>query len=351
MFGMNHALNKVSHWVSGFLQNHDHSPEAALLASGLRDPRLAPRVPMSNADLDHGTLADLSRMGMKRGKQVTERTHPELMAAWKILANRAGLAKPPQLIIAESNALNAVTINKGEVAITTGLLRVLDLRETVAVLSHELGHVQSDHISKRVTATAVLGAAGAVAGNEIARAGGIGRPLSRLLSKWAPASRLLDKIYGPERLQRPASLLSSLVYIGAGVALGSALANRVSVHPTELDADAKGAALSGDPEGLALALTQLKRHMENHNGFGIKLRQLASGYPSLDKRIDRLGTLEAQNRAQGFLPEQSAVYARLETELLPSVQKPEPHPSPKASVSEIAHAERVGTALAAPGLA
>lgn len=136
MLRVNHTLGSAARLVHGLFHAPVPSPEAALLNSTLRDARLAPQVPMSHEQIDVGTLAQLSGIGLKRGKLVTEASHPELMAAWKGMAQRAGLGHAPQLIIAESDTLNALTISKDEVAITTGLLKRLDLRQTVAVLGH-----------------------------------------------------------------------------------------------------------------------------------------------------------------------------------------------------------------------
>lgn len=329
------TLSKATHAISGFFAPPEHSAEQALLASQLRDARLAPRVPMNNHELDAGLLAQLSNAGMKRGKQVTDASHPELMQAFRSMSHRAGLEKTPQLIIAESDGLNALTVTKDEVVITTGLLKILDLRETVAVLGHELGHVTSDHVKPRVMWTGVLGGGGAVLGNEFGRAGGLNMALIKMGQRWPIFARAQDVLYGASRTGAPSSVMGSLLYIAAGASAGAIVARHLSVHPTEMDADAKGAAISGDPLALASALKALQNHSTRSGVVG-KLNFLRSGYPSMDKRVDRLEQLARQN---------GNVLSPVLAETLPAqpaVATSATEEKPRFAVSGIASAERVG---------
>ena len=290
--GLSSWLNKAQRFIGDFFAPPAHSPEHDLLSGPLRDARLAPRVAMESSQIDVGLLSQLSSIGLKRGKQVSDASHPELMQAWKRMAARAGLDVPPQLIIAESDSLNALTVNKDEVVMTTGLLKILDLREAVAVLGHELGHVQSDHIAPRVISTVMGGGAGALLGNEVARRGGFNAITHYLGTKWSPLAKAHEFFYGAKRVGQPASTLSALGFIVTGAFIGNTFGKQFSVHPTELDADAKGAAISGDPAGLAAALTTLQQHMPPKS---IKRlwRETLSGYPSVDKRIGNLQRMEA----------------------------------------------------------
>lgn len=337
MLRVNHTLGSAARLVHGLFHAPVPSPEAALLNSTLRDARLAPQVPMSHEQIDVGTLAQLSGIGLKRGKLVTEASHPELMAAWKGMAQRAGLGHAPQLIIAESDTLNALTISKDEVAITTGLLKRLDLRQTVAVLGHELGHVGSDHVSSRVVATAALAGAGIAAGNEFGRHGGISTVSGKLAQRFPKATPIL-KWFGLNPHHQSSSALGYTAYIGAGALAGSVLANHLSVRPTELDADRKGAHICADPQGLASALEVLQQ-LSSKKTFMGTLKHLQSGYPSIQTRIDALRQMDST---------QPPVLAQV---LAPHVSQATVAERPQAQVQNVALAERVGTPVQGQALA
>lgn len=332
--GVNSALNKATQAVTGFLSPQTHSAEYALLSGPLRDPRLAPRVPMENGELDMGLLSQLSAIGLKRGKQVSYESHPELMRAWKAMSQRAGLAAPPQLIIAESDSMNALTVTPQEVVVTTGLLKVLDMREAVAVLGHELGHITSDHVKPRLFWMGALGGAGALAGNQLGRAGGLGMMLTKLGTRWPFAAKLQQWIYGAAHVPGThSSVLGSLVYMAAGITVGGYIANNLSVNPTELDADAKGAAISGDPQGLANALHTLHSHSAGSSWHNTKER-LKKGYPTLEKRVANLQNMANQPGAP--------VPVIAEVEAHPEKFAPTQHSrEPRFAVSDIASAERL----------
>lgn len=333
--GLQGWVNKAQHAIASLFSPANYSPEADLLSSPLRDARLAPRVPMSNANLDVGLLTQLSSIGLKRAKEVTDQSHPELMQAWRAMAKRAGLAKTPQLIIAESPSLNALTVNKDEVTITTGLLRILDLRETTAVLGHELGHVQSDHVTPRMVTTAVFGGAGALMGNELSRHRSFMRSVENVANKWGPTRKAFAWVH-PEGI-RSTSFLGGALGVASFATLGTWVGRHFSVRPTELDADAKGAAISGDPLALASALQQLQNHSPR-SALKTVTAQIQSGYPSTDKRIADLKQLAAQ---QPMVPVMDEL--RLSTPAQPArIPVAEPVPAqPLASVSEVTGAARV----------
>lgn len=214
--------------------------------SMIMDPRLRARVPMSSEGIDKKTRHHLGKAGLYYVKLATAETHPELMRAWEIMCQRAGLEKAPQLIIAESKMVNALTLNRHEVAVTTGLLEALDLRETVAVLGHELGHARNDHGAVRIAAHIGFGGIGLLVGS----------------------------VFG---------YFADVI----GFLTGGVTANQVTVKPTELQADLEGAAISGDPEGLIRALHKLNKH--NHkNPITSFVGYMNSGYPTMKERIDNL---------------------------------------------------------------
>lgn len=341
-FGLSSMLGKASRAITGlFAPPPPHSAEHALTSSPMVDARLVPRVPMSNAELDVGILAQLSSIGLLRGKQVSDASHPELMRAWNIMSQRAGLPVAPQLIIAESDSLNAVTATPYEVTITTGLLKILNLHETCAVLGHELGHITSDHVKPRVMWMGGLGALGAVVGNEAARRGGTNRLLHAIGSKLSFIETLRGWVYPKVYEQKASSALGYAFFISTAAAIGSMIGRNISVRSTELDADAKGAAISGDPLAMASALGKMQACSRRSPFMEAKAR-IDAGYPKTEKRVENLKRIAIEQPMESALAQAEANHVAPATAAAT--------PEPQFEVNNIASAERVaparGTAIA-----
>lgn len=261
-----HALTSATDWVLSLVGMHQFTPEESLSDAKNVDPRLVPKVHMQSGDIDANLLLELSKLGMKHGKLVSAESHPELMQAWQVMSHRAGLAKTPQLIIVDSKTINAMTVSPEEVVMTTGLLKKLDFRQTCAVLGHELGHAVSDHKRPRIAATVLFGGAGVYAGYKLWDTLGVRR--------WTKKSNLL-------------AAADEFIFMSLGFSFGSMLGNQISVRPTELQADLKGAAISGDPEGLISALQALEAGRK-HSPLRTMIGYLHSGYPTTEQRIANL---------------------------------------------------------------
>ena len=82
-------------------------------------------------------------------QEVTREEAPQLYALVENLANRAGLPMPKVCII-DADEPNAFATgrnpNHAAVAVTTGIMRVLDYNEISGVLAHELAHVKNRDI-------------------------------------------------------------------------------------------------------------------------------------------------------------------------------------------------------------
>lgn len=272
--------------VTGLFQHRDFMPELSLANTPGIDPHFIPRAAMSNANLDVGLLAKLGNIGLKRGREITAETHPELYGAWQQMCGRAGIDRIPQLILAESASLNAMSVSgENAVVMTTALLKKLNLREVRAVLGHELGHEASDHTKPRLAALAAFGGGGAVVGDHIAYNGGIGAYMK--LDEMKPGRWKNAMHYLFDNGKKPLSMLGYAWYIFLGASAGSVVAAQVSVRPTELDADRKGAMISGDPEALVSALTKLEES-RTKNPLIRWYRKIESGYPSTETRKERL---------------------------------------------------------------
>jgi heat shock protein HtpX len=164
---------------------------------------------------------------------------PGLHQAVNILAQRAGVDITPTLYYVASSVPNAFAVGRGAdaaLAVTDGLLRRLTSREVAAVLAHEISHVRagdttvmslSDALSRFVQGLSYLGM------------------LSIFLT--LPLS-----FGGDPRLLVLSALLIALPLIVTLLQLALS-------RSREFDADLEGAALTGDPEGLASALESLER--------------------------------------------------------------------------------------------
>lgn len=267
-----HRFASLAHWMDALLGRADFTPEQALTNTPGVDPRLVPKVPMHGEDIDANLMLQLSKLGLKHGKLITKESHPELMDAWKTMSTRAGYKQPPQLIIVESKTVNAMTVSPEEVVMTTGLLKRLDMREVCAVLGHELGHATLDHKRPRVAASVIFGGLGAMVGHTL----------------WERGAKLSKS--GSSQLT---TLVDEVALAGIGATLGGVAANQISVRPTEMQADLRGAAISGDPLGLVSALEKLESS-RGRNPLRSALAYLRSGYPTTGERIASLKRVAAE---------------------------------------------------------
>jgi heat shock protein HtpX len=102
-------------------------------------------------------FADRIVLRMHQAQEVSPAQSPELHAMVQDLAARADLPMPKLYIIPE-DAPNAFATGRnprnGVVAVTEGLLRVMDRREVAAVIAHELGHIKNrDTLIMAIAAT------------------------------------------------------------------------------------------------------------------------------------------------------------------------------------------------------
>jgi heat shock protein HtpX len=225
-------------------------------------------------------------------RPVTKQEYPELYKAVENMSIAAGLPATPEVRVVDDPAPNAFAAGRGPkdcyVCATTGLLQTMDQRELEGVISHEMAHVQHRDV-RLMTLVAVL--VGVIA----------------LVSDIA--LRLLFFTGGRRRGSSPADLI--LLAIGfAGLILAPIAAVGIQLaisRRREYLADAGGAEISGDPEGLALALRKLMddpreiKHMNrstahlyiegplrNATGPRSLLGGLFDTHPPLEDRIARL---------------------------------------------------------------
>jgi heat shock protein HtpX len=102
-------------------------------------------------------FSDRIVLRMHHAREITPAESPQLYATVRELAIRAELPMPKLYLIPE-DAPNAFATGRnpshGIVAVTQGLLRVLDRNEVAAVIAHELGHIKNrDTLIMAIAAT------------------------------------------------------------------------------------------------------------------------------------------------------------------------------------------------------
>ena len=231
---------------------------------------------------------------MGNGARPVEREQlPEVYEIVERLTRKAGLPMP-RLYLIPSDAPNAFATGRNPehaaVAVTEGILRVLDRRQLEGVLAHELSHVLNRDIL-------IASVAGAMAGL-ISSVG--------YLMRWGAilGGGRSDREGGPSGLELLAwAIVAPLVAMVIQLAIS---------RSREFGADATGAALVGDPEPLAQALLALEAgndaspmaqagpataHLFIVNplrGTGARLMSLFSTHPPVEERVARLRALRGQ---------------------------------------------------------
>jgi len=213
---------------------------------------------------------------------VTEAEFPELYRIVRGLADRAGIPMP-RLYVSPSPQPNAFATGRNPehaaVAVTQGILPILDRRELEGVLAHELSHVQNrDILISSVAAT-------------------IGAVITWLayLAYFMPLGGDDDDGGNP--------FAGLLMVILAPLAAG--LIQMAISRSREFGADSTGAQLTADPMALASALRKIEAyargtppattnpstaHLFISNPFkgGAGVANLFSTHPSTAERVERL---------------------------------------------------------------
>ena len=228
-------------------------------------------------------------MSVYGARPIARSQAPTLHAAVDELAQRAGLESPPTLHYVPSRMINAFAVGRmrgSAIAITDGLLRNLDLREQIAVLAHEISHVRNNDM-------AVMGLADM---------------FGRLTSLLALLGKILLLVNLPLLLmgQETVSWVAIVLLVFAPTV--SALAQLGLSRTREYHADLNAARLTGDPEGLARALTRIERvqgaWLERllMPGRQVPEPSILRTHPPLAERVERLRELRprAEHELQAY---------------------------------------------------
>lgn len=206
----------------------------------------------------------------------------EAPVLWDILAKlsaASGLAATPQPFYMPSGILTAFAVGAPErsaIALTDGLLQRLDLRELTGVLAHEVSHIRSNDLW-------VMGLA-----DMFSRATSMLSLLGQLLLLFS-----LPLIFFSHVTLNWGAIL--LLIFAPNISM---LAQLALSRTREYDADLNAARLTGDPEGLALALAKIERvqggWLERILLPGRRMPEpsLLRTHPQTEERIERLMMLK-----------------------------------------------------------
>lgn len=230
-------------------------------------------------------FSDRIVLSMYQAKEATPAEAPELYEMVRTLAERAGLPVPKIYVIPDETP-NAFATGRNPdhavVAVTEGLLRIMEREEIMGVLAHELGHVKNRDILIGSIAATMAGAVMMLAN----------------MARWSAVFGGARRDEGGGGLGGIGLILTSLLAPVAAVLIQMAIS-----RSREYLADETSANLNGDPEGLSRALEKLgtfsgkmltharpeTAHMFIVNPLsGRSLMGLFSTHPPLEDRIARL---------------------------------------------------------------
>jgi heat shock protein HtpX len=225
-------------------------------------------------------FSDRIAIAAMRGREVDDRSAPELYESVRRLSQRAGIPTP-RVYICPHDAPNAFATGRNPknaaVAFTAGAMRLLNREEVEGVIAHELAHIKNrDTLTSTVAAT--------VAG------------IFSMMAYWA----FLFGGAGRGQGGHPFALIG-VILLGA---IGAALLKAMISRAREYVADADGAKIAGSPHGLVSALRKLESYSRRvplqqpnpamNNMFivepwvGQTITGLFATHPPIDRRVAAL---------------------------------------------------------------
>jgi len=227
--------------------------------------------------------SDKMALAMNRAREVSEAEAPDLHRLVADLAARAGLPKP-RVYVVDNPTPNAFATGRNPehaaVAVTTGIMQVLNREELEGVLAHELGHIKNRDILISSIAAVMAGAISYMA----------------TMAQWA-------MIFGGSRDSEEGGNPIAALVMMIVAPLAATLIQMAISRSREYIADATGAEICGHPKALASALQKLadynaQRPMDVNPASaqmyivnplsGGALAGLFSTHPPMEERIRRL---------------------------------------------------------------
>jgi heat shock protein HtpX len=229
--------------------------------------------------------SDKIALAMYHAQPVTREQLPRAYAAVERLTQKIGIPMP-KIYVIPTESPNAFATGRNpqhaSVAVTHGILGLLNDEELEGVLAHELGHVNNRDILISSVAATLAGAITMIAS----------------MGKWA---MIFGGFGGRDRDSRGGGLTALFMLIVAPIA--ATLIQLAVSRSREYQADATGAHFTGNPYALASALQKLDAYSRRmpmqatpstahlfiiQPLLGINFSGLFSTHPPIAKRIERL---------------------------------------------------------------
>lgn len=240
-------------------------------------------------------FSDRIALGMAGGAQeVSPAEAPDLHRIVSELAASARIPKPRVYVI-RTDSPNAFATGRdpdhAAVAVTTGILNILDDNELRGVLSHELGHIRNRDTLIMTVAATIAGAITFIAH----------------MAQWALFFGGLGGRSDEEHGSGMGGMVVGLLMIILAPIAATIIQLAIS-RAREFEADAAGARISGQPLALASALQKLERtvqvrpmHVSEAAAHLFIVNPLGGGgwgtlfrtHPSTEERVARLRALAA----------------------------------------------------------
>ena len=224
-------------------------------------------------------------LALNKANQITKKDNPRLFRIVENLAITEGLPMP-KIYIIEEPAPNAFATGRNpehaSVAITTGLLQILDDKELQGVMAHELGHVKNYDIRVAIVAFALVAVVGVIS------------DIILRISWFSDGDE-------DNRLFFIVGIIAGILAPFVAMLIQLAISRK-----REFLADATGALTTRYPEGLASALRKIdsssqimkrQNYTTAHFFFTNPLKKgtfmnLFSTHPPINERIKRLNKME-----------------------------------------------------------
>ena len=234
-------------------------------------------------------FSDKIVLKMYKAQEVSESSAPDLYNIVRNLAMKASLPMPRVFIIPEETP-NAFATGRNEkhavVAVTEGIMRILNKEELEGVIAHELSHIKNKDMLISSIAATIAGAISMLA----------------TMAQWAA-------IFGGGRSgdEDNGGGIIGLIAMAIFAPLAAAVIQMAISRSREYLADAGGASITKNPYGLASALEKLTNasqiipmnakpstaHLFIVNPLsGKAFMNLFSTHPPLEERIARLRSMK-----------------------------------------------------------
>ena len=231
-------------------------------------------------------FSDKIVLAMYRAQPVDERSAPGLYAIVRRLATRAGIPMPRVYII-PTEAPNAFATGRNPqhaaVAVTEGIMRILDDDELEGVLAHELAHVANRDVLISTIAATLAGAITYLAH----------------MAQWGA-------MFGRHGDEEEGGNPVAIIVLAVLAPIAAMLVQMAVSRSREFQADASGARYAGRTWGLSKALEKMEMaahqvpmhanpataHLFIVNPLtGSSLMKLFSTHPPMEERIARLRSM------------------------------------------------------------